>query len=89
MLFCENLNSTKLRMKHLGGNWLYGLCWVATHVHFYGEYVHLRTATQEQRNLKELQVTIASSAAIAIWALAWSIMLRGLSPAWQADVGGC
>ena len=26
MLFCENLNSTKLRMKHLGGKWLYGLC---------------------------------------------------------------
>ena len=21
MLFCENLNSTKLRMKHLGGKW--------------------------------------------------------------------
>ena len=26
MLFCENLNSTKLRMKHLGGNWSDGLC---------------------------------------------------------------
>ena len=35
---------------------------------------------------EELRVTIASSAAIAIWALAWSIMFRGLVPAWQADV---
>ena len=38
ILFCENLNSTKLRMKHLGGKWLYGLCWVATQVHVYGSW---------------------------------------------------
>ena len=37
---------------------------------------HPRTEESE-----ELRVTIASSAAIAIWALAWSIMLHGLSPA--------
>ena len=38
MLFCENLNSTKLRMKHMGGKWLYGLCWVASLVHVYGSW---------------------------------------------------
>ena len=66
MLFCENLNSTKLRMKHLGGKRLYGLCWVATQAMSIVPGVRTlangHTGTEES---EELRVTIASSAAIA------------------------
>ena len=63
MLFCENLNSTKLRMKHLGGKWLYGLCWVGSQGYTCGiTLVDGHPGTEES---EELQVTIASCAAIA------------------------
>ena len=73
MLFCENLNSTKLIKNLLGGL-------VVTEAELSGysgpflwcilEYVHLWMATQGTEESEELRVTIASSAAIAIWALA-------------------
>ena len=72
MLFCENLNSTKLRKNLLGELVLYGgeVKWLLRPMSMVPEYVHLWIATQGTKGSKELRVKIASSAAIAIWDLA-------------------
>ena len=54
MMFCENINSTKLRMKHLGGKRFYGgeVEWLLRPMSMVPGVRALVNGHQEQRNLK-------------------------------------
>ena len=71
ILFCENLNSTKLRMKHLGGKvvWNRGK-WLLRPISMVPGVRALVNGHPGTEEYEELRVTIASSAAIVIWAMA-------------------
>ena len=61
--FCENLNSTKLRMKHLGGNGCMGYVeWLLRSMSMVPGVCTLENGHPGTKESEELRVTIASRA---------------------------